>query len=227
VIAAAIDTSGITIKPIKFSDTIINTYDKVGNPVSERHIYKSKRFTIEVADRDLNEFAPNKIIVNGLELRPGIELDTTTYYYDEYFYHFSIYDDRCAIMKFGNKEYLFLTGGIGNCGGKACGVKFFILYDPVIRKATVLQQYRSEFIPGYDPKNKTPLFIDMSSEDEYDYLLKCLMIEGKVFRVDANCKTKPVTDKAGKQLYFTAYSNDNADTVKLIAGNLPVNKLIR
>jgi hypothetical protein len=138
-IAAAIDTGGVTIRPIKFADTIINTYDKAGNPVSERHIYKSKRFTIEVTDRDLNEFAPNKIIVNGLELRPGIELDTTIYYYDEYFYHFTLYDDRCAIMKFGNKDYLFLTGGIGNCTGMACGVQFFILYDPVIRKAMVLE----------------------------------------------------------------------------------------
>lgn len=225
-IAATIDTSGVTITPIKFSDTTIRTYDKEENPVSERNIYKNKRFTIEVADRNLNEFAPKKIFVNGQELRPGIEMDTTSYY-DEYFYHFELNNEDCAIMKFGNKDYLFLTGGIGNCNGTACGVNFYILYDPVIRKAMVVEQFRSEFIAGYDQKKKTPLFIDMSGANEYDDLLQCFMMEGKAYRLDGNCKAKPVTDKAGKQLYFTAYSKDDPDTVKLIAGNLPVNKYKR
>jgi hypothetical protein len=72
--------------------------------------------------------------------------------------------------------------------------------------------------------NKTPLFIEMSDDNEYNYLLECFIIEGKAYRIDANCKAKPVTDKTGKQLHFTAWSKDDPDTVKLIAGNLPVNK---
>jgi hypothetical protein len=220
-IAAAIDTSGVTITPIQFSDTAIRTYDKEGNAVSERSIYKSKRFTVQVFDPNIEEFAPKKIYVNGQELRAGIEMDTSLYY-DEYFYHFELYYDECAIMKFGNKDYLFLHGYISNCSGMACGVNFYILYDPVIRKALLLQQFRSEFIAGYDQKNKTPLFIDMSGS--YNDLFQCFIRAGIVYRLNHNCKVKPVTDEAGKPLHFTAWSKDDYDTVKLIAGNLPVNK---
>lgn len=220
-IAAAIDTSGVTITPIQFSDTAIRTYDKEGNAVSERSIYKNKQFTVQVFDPNLEEFAPKKIYINGQELRAGIEMDTSVYY-DEYFYHFDLYNDECAIMKFGNKDYLFLSGYISNCSGMACGVNFYILYDPVIRKAFLLQQFRSEFIAGYDQKNKTPLFIDMSGS--YNELLQCFIRAGKVYRLNHNCKAKQVTNKAGKPLHFTAYSKVDYDTVKLIAGNLPVNK---
>jgi hypothetical protein len=222
-IAAAIDTSGVTITPIQFSDTTIRTFDKEENLVSVRNIYKSNRFTVQVFDRNVEQFIPKKISVNGHELRAGIEIDTSLYY-DKYFYHFDLSNEECAIIKFGNKDYLFLTGGIGNCNGMACGVNFYILYDPVIRKGMLLQQFRSEFIAGYDKKTKTPLFVDMSGANEYNDLLQCFMIEGKIYRLNGNCKAKPVTDKAGKQLYFTAYSKDDPDTVKLIAGNLPVNK---
>jgi len=220
-IAAAIDTSGVTITPIQFSDTAIRTYDKDGNAVSERSIYKSKRFTVQVFNPNIEEFAPKKIFINGHELRAGIEMDTSVYY-DEYFYHFDLYNDECAIMKFGNKDYLFLSGYISNCSGMACGVNFYILYDPVIRKAFLLQQFRSEFIAGYDQKNKTPLFIDMTGS--YNELFQCFMWAGKVYRLNHNCRAKPVTDKVGKPLHLTAYSKVDYDTVKLIAGNLPVNK---
>jgi hypothetical protein len=222
-IAAAIDTSGVTVIPIKFSDTSISTFGKEENIVSIRNIYKSNRFTIQVFDRNVEKFIPKKISVNGQELRAGIEIDTSLYY-DEYFYHFELNDEECAIMKFGNKDYLFLTGGIGNCSGRACGVNFYILYDPVIRKGMLLQQFRSEFIAGYDKKNKTPLFVDMSGANEYNDFFQCFMRDGKVYRLNSNCKAKPVTDKTGKQQHFTAYSKDDPDTIKLIAGNLPVNK---
>lgn len=222
-IAAAFDTSGVAITPIKFSDTLITTYDREQNPVSERHIYKSKRFTVEVADRNVNEFAPKKILVNGQKLRPGIEMDTSLFY-EEYFNLFELDAWDCAIMKFGNKEYLFLRGGIEKCNGNACGVNYYILYDPAIKKALLLQQYRSDFIAGYDQKNKTPLFLDIRGANEYNNLFQCFMMDGKAYRLNSNCKAKPVTDQAGKQLHFTAYSKDDPDTIKLIAGNLPVNK---
>ena len=222
-IAAAIDTSGVTVIPIKFSDTTIRTYDKEENLVSLRHVYKSNWFTVQVFDRNVEKFIPKKISVNGQELRAGIEIDTALYY-DEYFYHFDLNYEECAIMKFGNKDYLFLAGGIGNCNGRACGVSFYILYDPVIRKGMLLQQFRSEFIAGYDQKNKTPLFIDIRGANEYNNLFQCFMMGGKVYRLNSNCKAKPVTDKSGKQLHFTAWSKDDPDTIKLITGNLPVNK---
>ena len=171
-----------------------------------------------------SKFSPKKISINGRELRPGIGIDTSLHY-DDFFYHFGLAEDACAIMKFGAKEYLFLTGYISQCNGSGCGISFYMLYDPVVKKAMLLKQFRSEFIAGYDKKNNTPLFIDMEERDEFNYLYQCFINSDKVYRLDGRCNIKPVTDSKGEQLHFTAFFTDSGiDTVKLIAGNLPIKK---
>jgi hypothetical protein len=173
-IATAIDTTGVIVIPTLFSDTTIIKYDKDQNPVSSRQICKNNRFTIILFDQDFNSNKPRKLFINDRELRAGIEIDTTvsgTFYEN----NIEINGRDCALLQFGTKEYLLITGSIQNCTGTACGVSFYFLYDPVIKKAMLLQQFRCEFIAGFDKRYNTPVFIDMIENTEYNYLFQCFM----------------------------------------------------
>lgn len=220
-IATAIDTSGVTKTPIIFTDTTLTTFDAEQSPLAERHIYKSERFTVEVANKHVNKFGAKDIIINGQPIRAGIELDTSLGY-SESFYRFILMHNDCALMKFGNKEYLFLQGGIEKCTGNAWGVFYYILYDPEIKKAMLFSQFRIYFFAGYDKTTNSPTFLDMSGSQEYHFFCECFLTMGRVFKLGTGCKPKPVTDNAGKQLNFVAYSPNSADTLLLVEGNLPV-----
>jgi len=222
-IATAIDTTGVTVIPTLFSDTSIIKYDKDQNPVSSRQICKNNRFTIVLFDQDFNSYKPRKLFINGKELRAGIEIDTSisgTFYSD----NIEINGGDCALMKFGTKEYLLITGSFQNCTGTACGISYYLLYDPVIKKAMLLQQFRSEFIAGYDKRYNSLVFIDMIENAGYNYLYQCFMFSGKIYRFEHSGKIKRMLNNTGEQFHFTAFSRQGDDTISLIGGNLPVKK---
>jgi hypothetical protein len=116
-------------------------------------------------------------------------------------------------------EYLLLVGGTERCNGMGCGTRFYLLYDPVIKKAMIMQQFRSDLIAGYDKKNKTPLFIDVANNYTQHGEYQCFLISGKVYQFNHAGKAKPVCDKAGKQIEFTAWSKDFDHRIHLIKGN--------
>lgn len=219
-IATVIDTNGVTRIPLSFSDTTITKYDKDDMPVSRRQILKNNRFFIEVFYREDDVYKPGKLFINGRPFRAGIEIDTSvsgSFYAD----NIEIDGEDCAILKFGAKEYLLLSGGMSNCNGSACGVKYYLLYDPVIRKAMLLQQFRGIFITGYDKKTNSPVFIDMYVSLEKEPYFNVFKFAGKVYRFDHTGKIKRMMDASGKQHYFSGYSTYYYDSLIVVNGNWP------
>lgn len=103
-----------------------------------------------------------------------------------------------------------------------CGASYSLLYDPAIKKAMILQQFRCDFIKGYDKKNNTPVFINMNAFHEQSDDYRCYLTSGKVYRFTQTGKVKPVRDKAGKQIEFTAYSKNVDSAVHVIKGNFAI-----
>jgi len=216
-IATIIDTNGVTRIPLKFTDTTISKFDRNNGPFCIRDIYKNNRFVVEVLSPD-EEHGPRRLFINGHELRAGIEIDTSisgSAYTDDI--DFSL--EEFALLKFGEKEYLFLAGNIYHCNGMGCGVVYYILYDPATRKAMLLKQFRTEFITGYDKATHSPVFIDVGDEGwRFVNLYKGFIYSGKAYRLDHTMKIKRALNNAGKQYHFTAYSRNGGDTIVLIKG---------
>lgn len=128
--------------------------------------------------------------------------------------------ESCFLMKFGTKEYLLLNGYIEMCTGMACGVSFYLLYDPVIKNAMLLEQFRCDLIAGYDRKQNTPILINMNSFHEQSDEYLCYITSGRVYRFTQAGKAKPaVTDKAGKPIEFTVYTRTLDSPLHAIKGN--------
>lgn len=214
-IADVIDTTGVTTTPLTLSDTTIQKWNKEGNQIYHRQLLKNNRFTIELVDTGPNN--QREIIINGYTLRKGSVLDTSVSDAEDTDY-IEIQSGRCALLKFGAKEYLLLVAGLENCNGIGCGVRFYVLYDPVIKKGMILQQFRSEFYAGYDKKNKTPVFIDMENY-EHNGLYQCFLTSGNVYQFNHDGKVKPLCDKAGKQIEFMAYAKNFDSPLHVIKGN--------
>lgn len=219
-IAAYIDTNSVTWKPLALTDTVITTRDKEENILSKRQICKNKRFVVEVFGPGEQNYVPRKLIINGLELRPGKELDTT--HAGMWWNHFLIINNENAhLLKYGSKEYLFLSGHMENCNGNACGVAFYILYDPLIKKAMLLEQLRTDFNTGYDKKNNTPVFIVAEEGSGFNDEFNCYIYSAKVYRFDNRGKVKAIVDKSGKPLYYKGYYKAEGDSIVLLEGNSP------
>jgi hypothetical protein len=217
-IALLVDTNGVTKTPLAFSDTIIYKYDKDQNPIAGRQVLRNKRFIVKLVDTNWSEYAPRRIYINGREMRPGIEIDTSqsgTFYVN----NIQIDAEDCYILKFGAKEYLLLNGSVEKCTGTACGVGYYLLFDPRLQKALIVQLFRSEFVVGYDKTSKAPVFIDLSSDYEYNHLYQCFLYSGKVYSVDHSCKIKPVVDQLNNPYHLTAYSKEDGNSIVVVNGN--------
>lgn len=219
-IADVIDTTGVTTTPLAFSDTTIIKWNKRGDEIiSEQQVLKNKRFTVEVFNLgNGSKNTPRKITINGNTLRKGIELDTSLSG-EQYETLITIDHTACSLLTCGTKEYLLLSGHIERCNGMSCGVSYYLLYDPAINKGMVLEQFRSEFFTGYDKKNNTPVFINMKPYNEHSIEYQCYITAGQVYRLNQNGKIKPVTNKQGKPIDFTAWCKDETSPLHVIKGN--------
>ncbi len=217
-IALLVDTNGVTKISSGFSDTIIYKYDKDENPIAGTQVLRNKRFVVKLIDPDLAAYAPRRLYINGREMRPGIEIDTTQSG-SEYINNIQLDVEDSYFIKFGTKEYLLLNGHIEKCTGTACGVGYYLLFDPLLQKAIMVQLYRSEFVVGYDKEIKTPVFIDLSTDYEYNFLYQCFLYSGKVYSLDQSCKIRPVVDQSSNPYHFTAYSKENPDSIVVVNGN--------
>lgn len=218
-IPAFIDTNAVVRTPIVFSDTVVYEYDKNGDKTGSRQICKSKQYIIEVFN-SYDNYARGKIWINGRALREGIEVDTSLSGPD-YGYAMVIDGEDACLMKFGTQAYLFLPGHIYNCNGMGCGVSYYLLYDLNTRKAILLEQFRSDFIAGYDKKSNSPVFI--STDNWYSDFYQCFFYSGKVYRLDKASRIQPFTGENGKQVEFDGYSRDGVDSLVLTSAIFPVN----
>lgn len=213
-----IDTTGVTQIPFNFSSQTIYTYNKNQEPVARTRIYRSKRFVIKIFSPSVSEYLPQKLYINGREMRAGIEIDTSlsgSFYID----NIDLNPEECKLMIFGNRELLFLHGGIEKCVGSSCGVNYYILFDPLLQKAVLLQQFRSTFVAGYDAKNKVPVILIQSNDLNFFYNI--FIAAGKVYYLDRFGKIQSSVDNRNQQYYFNAYSPDGIDTMILTEGNIP------
>jgi hypothetical protein len=203
-VARMIDTTGIVKQVGGFRDTTLITTTKNEKLIAERHIIKGKGYVVEVSQRDETPYGAKKLFINGRAMRPGKEIDTSlsgTIYTEV----IDIDAAECAILRYGAREYLFLPGYIKNCNGMGCGVSFYILYDPLIKKAMLLQQFRTSFLDGYDVAGQTPVFIDMEQDiDNYS------RNAGKVYRFNHQGRIEKVLNRAGRSYFFEGYwKNDS------------------
>jgi hypothetical protein len=217
-IAAYIDTNGVTKTEIDFTDTTIYKRDKEENILSQREIAKSKRFIVEVFGPDVQNRATRKLIINGREMRPGIELDTSLagMSWADYI---QLNHGPSYLVKFGTKEFLLLDGGIERCNGSGCGVRYYILYDLRLKRAILVEQFRQDFMPGFDTKTNSPVFMYMDEEAGFSDQFKCFIYSGSVFRFDHKGKAKKVVNKKGQPLHFFGYYADEGDSIILTKGN--------
>lgn len=204
-VARIIDTNGVVTKKAVFTDTIIDTYSKEGAVVSERCIIKTKGYVVTFYYRNvMSDDRQLKIYINGRELKPGRDIDTigSIFCFDR----ISIAAEGCAVLRFGDKEYLLLVGEMWGCNGLACGLSYYMLYDPAIKKAMLLQQFRSDFYYGYDAVAQTPVFIDMATNTD-NPLCNNFLFAGKAYRFNRRGKIEPLLTKTGKQCFFDGYNN--------------------
>jgi hypothetical protein len=215
VIASMIDTTGVTKTPVKFTGEWNRDYAKDSSPVNRYSVFTNASWKIKVTIDDKED--TRRIFINNRELKPGRDLDTTLAD-DWWITSFEIEEDGFYSMKFGNKNYLLITGYVHMCNGTGCGISYYLLYDPSNHKAMLLQQLRSEFITGYDSKTKSPLFIDNESKG-YDWDLKVFRCAGKAYRFNASGKIQKYTDGRGKQYFYNGYGSDADTTLRIFEGN--------
>jgi hypothetical protein len=220
-IASMIDTTGVTKTPLHFTDTTLYGFNRKDNSTSSYQACRSKGFVIEVFSSDASPYHPNRLFINGHECRPGIELDTSLSGTD-YANNIAINADDCMMMKFGAKEYLHISASIYNCNGNGCGVRYYILYDPLARKGMVLEQYRTGFITGYDKTTNAPVFINMYENLEDRPPFGGIMFSGRVYRLNRFNRIQRKLDRKGKQFYFRAYAKNHDDSLAIFEGNLPL-----
>ncbi len=219
-VANFIDTTGVVRIPVAFSDTTIYKYNKQQEPIAERQICRSKRYVIEIFDTYEDYTIPNKLFINGRELRAGLEIDTSLSG-PFYLHSLTIDADKSCVMKFGAKEYLFISGYVRGCSGLACSVSFYILYDPATRKATLIEEFQSDFFAGYDKKSNSPVFINTANGN--NGLFECYFFSGKAYLLDKTNRIKPFIGKDGKQVEYDAYSNDGINSLILTSATFPMN----
>lgn len=219
-IARFIDTTAIKKIRLVFSDTVINTLNKKDDLLSTREINRNKRFTIEIRQAFPNEYNPRKLYINGKQLRPGIELDTS--HAGDFFFHtLEINSGESCLLQMGNKEYLLLKGFVHNCNGIACSVNYSILYDPVSGKAMLDEQYMTPLCLGFDKKTSSPVFIDHNRDLEYLSNCDLDQFSGKVYRWDPQNGIRPLLNKERRQLQFEGYHRSDKDSFMLTSAVFP------
>lgn len=217
--ALVIDTMGVTKVKEKFIDEEKFDYGKDSLPVNRRLFFTSNSYKIKVIIDDMDD--TRRIFINGRELRSGKDLDTTLVG-DWWRSAFEIASDQIYTMKFGRKTYLLITGYVHMCNGKGCGIEYYLLYDPSKHKGMLLQQFRSDFIAGYDSKTQSPVFIDIENEG-FSNSFYAYLLAGKCYRFDASGRVRKYTDAKGKQYYYSGYRSGNDDTLSVLEGHFPDN----
>ncbi|WP_148666367.1 hypothetical protein [Filimonas lacunae] len=219
-VAAVIDTTGLTKTPVAFSDTSIITYNKDRTPVYECQILRNQQFVIKlIKTTTTDNITTSHLYINGREQRQGIEIDTSLSNEDHLF-RLTFTPNNCQIITLGSNRYLLLNGFIEKCNGRGCGVRYYIVHNPTLHKTIILEQLRSEVVFGRNTHENTLAFLRMTSRLTYDHQFQCFLFSGEAFYLDYHGNTHPYNNNLHQQYGFTAYSKESEDTLLLTNGNL-------
>jgi hypothetical protein len=219
-IAAAIDTTAVISTTINFISAENYIYNKDSMPVSKTITYSNRKYRIEVITKDLDIYQRKKIIINGKPLRWGRDIDTSLTG-DFISYCIELDPEDFRLIRFGQKEFLYMKGYIEKCNGNGCGVSYHLLYDAKINKAVALQQYRrQELYLGKFNLNNQLGFIVFADYDQ-NYLYQYFTVAAKAYTFSGQGEAVPATDTKGKQFYFDGYSIDDPDSISILKANFP------
>ena len=219
-VGSLIDTSPIKVIQADFKSRSIIRYDKNQEPISEETIINAGNYKIILLDTSWKNGFPKRLYINGKELRPGIEIDTTNCF-DEYFIcHLQFDEEKCYLFKFKEKTFLYLEGYVENCNGNGCGVSYHLIYDPSIQKAVAVQQYRryNKFVLG-GVANVDDLCFLSFADGIYNELFTEFPSSAKLFAFSKKGKVISAKDKQGNQYYCDGYFIDNSDSIFIKKAN--------
>jgi len=218
--AAAMDTSKAITVNHGFTLVESYTYNKDSMPLSKTATYSGRNYTIKVVTKDLEDYQQKQIFINDKRMIWGRDIDLSLTRSD-ISYAIALSPEDCKLIRFRGKEFLYLQGYIEKCNGKGCNVNYYLLYDPVLRKAIAVEQYMSRQLNvGKFGTNSQLGFLVFDNYDQ-NYLYQCFPVAAKAYLFSENGKIIPAKNKQGKQYYFDGYVIANPDSIRIIKANFP------
>lgn len=198
------DTLPVRRTALQFTEKQDQLFNKAQVPTQINYTYQNPRYTVTLTDNHPEEYAPRQLAVNGKRLRPGIELDTSLIG-KEWLSHISLDASGFTAIEIDKRPWLLMEGGIEKCNGIGCGVRYFILYNPLQNRGIALRQLRMQLlILGFDKANQQPMVVAMEDAD-FNYLLQHENCSGALYTIDQQGKLQAVKDKKGEPKGFEGY----------------------
>lgn len=198
------DTLPVRSTALQFSEKEDQQFNKVQVPTQINYTYRNPRYTVTLTDNHPEEYALRELAVNGKRLRPGIELDTSLIG-QEWLSHLSLDASSFAAIEINRQPWLLMEGGIEKCNGMGCGVRYFILYNPLQNRGIALRQFRMQrLVLGFDKVNQQPMVVAMDDAD-FNYLLQYENCSGALYAINQQGRLQAAKDKHGKPKRFEGY----------------------
>jgi hypothetical protein len=198
------DTLPVHRTTLVFTEKEDRLYNKEQLPIQIKYTYRHPAYTITLTNNRPDEYHTRNITINGKPVRPGIELDVSLMG-EEWIQHLSLDNTGFTELTIGGQKWLLLEGGIEKCNGIGCGVRYFILYDPLQKRGVAVQQFRMEFlIIGYNKISKQPELVVMDDAD-YNAFLQLKNCSGTLYTITPSGKIKAVRDRHALPRNFVGY----------------------
>jgi hypothetical protein len=203
-VAWCTDTLPVQRTALIFTEAEDRLYNKEQLPTQVKYTYRNPAYTITLTDNRPDEYHTRKLTINGKPVRPGIELDVSLMN-EEWIQYLSLDKTAFTELKIGGQNWLLLEGGIEKCNGMGCGVRYFILYNSLLNRGIVVQQFRMALlIIGYNKTTAQPEMVVMDDAD-YNAWLQLLNCSGTLYTVTPQGKIKSIKDRYGLPRSFEGY----------------------
>jgi hypothetical protein len=198
------DTLPVSRTPLLFTETEDRLYDKKQQPIQIKYTYRHPAYIITLTDNRPGEYYTRKIAINGKPLRPGIELDVSLMN-EDWVQNLDLDKASFTELRIGDQQWLLLEGGLEKCNGIGCGIRYFILYNPLNNRGVVVQQFRMALlITGYNKTTQQPELVVMD-DAEYNALLRTENCSGNLYTITPSGKIKAVRDQHTLPRSFVGY----------------------
>jgi hypothetical protein len=198
------DTLPVHRTTLVFTEKEDRLYNKEQLPVQIKYTYRHPAYTITLTNNRPDEYHTRNITINGKPVRPGIELDVSLMDGD-WINNLSLDRYSFTSLNIGGQNWLLLEGGIEKCNGIGCGVRYFILYDPLLKRGVAVQQFRMAFlIIGYNKTSKRPELVIMDDAD-YNAWMQLLNCSGTLYTITPQAKIKAIKDRHALPRNFVGY----------------------
>ncbi len=198
------DTLPVHRTPLLFTEAENRLYNKEQQPIQIKYTYHNPAYTITLTDNRPDEYYTRKITINGKPVRPGIELDVSLMG-EDWINYLSLDRSSFSGLRIGGQNWLLLEGGIEKCNGSACGVRYFILYNPLLNRGIVVKQFRMALlIIGYNRTAAQPELVVMD-DAYYNDLLQLENCSGTLYTITPPGKIQTIKDKFSLPRKFVGY----------------------